>query len=278
MFGPVEQSKKFSPFYKMPTGPGHYFGRQAVGRLYGQKFLIAFLMELSKQWFGKNVQHPFGIGDIAAEDGGRLPDHESHNTGAAVDLFIIHSKGVKRNDRTNLITYKDKEYDSAKTTDLAKLISIKANEYKLIQFLYNDPNVQNTVRSVPAIRTFVGHDEHVHLLFNGQHPHTDEKLNSILGIKSLSEKLQEYLQLLISSVQLLLFGSRGPLVQALQVIINRLGSSQLSLLKEDSIFGSKTKARVQEFQLQSRLASDGIVGPNTKKALADSVLKIQAKV
>ena len=37
MFGPVEQSKKFSPFYKMPTGPGHYFGRQAVGRLYGAK-------------------------------------------------------------------------------------------------------------------------------------------------------------------------------------------------------------------------------------------------
>ncbi len=277
MFGPVEQSKSYPLFYKMPAGPGHYFGRLSAGRLYGQKFLIAFLVELSKQWFGKHARHPFGIGDIAAEDGRRLPDHVSHNTGAAVDLFVIHKNGAKRNGGTNRITYRDKEYDSAKTTDLARMISIKANEYKLVQFLYNDPNVQNTVRSAPPIQTHKGHDEHIHLLFNGQHPHTDEKLDRILGIKSLSERLREYLHVLIPSDKLLWFGSRGRMVQALQVIINRLGPSLLSLLKEDGIFGPKTNARVREFQLQNRLTADGIVGPKTKKALADGVLKIQAK-
>jgi hypothetical protein len=261
----------------MPTGPGHYFGRLGAGRLYGQKFLIAFLMELSKLWFPKHARHPFGIGDIAAEDGSSLPDHTSHTTGAAVDLFIIHKGGVKRNDKTNVITYEHEDYDREKTIDLAAIIAQKAKQYRLIQFLYNDPDAQNTVQCVPPIKTFAGHDEHIHLLFNGIHPHTDEELDRILGIKSFSERLQEYLQTLLSSVHMLLYGSNGPPVQALQAILNTHGSSNFPLLAEDGIFGSKTKARVQEFQVKSGLTGDGVVGPKTKQALSDSVAKMQAK-
>lgn len=274
MFGPVEQSRKFPVFFKMPTGPGHYFGRLAVGRLYGQKFLIAFLMELSKQWAGKHPQHPFGIGDIAAEDGSALPDHTSHTTGAAVDLFIIHKKGIKRDDKANMITYHQTDvYDSDRTTDLAQMIAIKAQQFRLIQYLYNDPEVQKAVQSSPPIQTFVNHDEHIHLLFNGQHPHTEEELDQILGLKSLTERVQDLLQQLVSSLQMLSLGSQGADVHALQVVLNSLGSSQLPSLVADGIFGSKTRSRVQEFQGKRGLVADGIVGPNTKSALKTAAHK-----
>ncbi len=274
MFGPAEQSKTFPLFFRMPTGPGHYFGRAAAGRLYGQKFLIAFLMQLSEEWLGQHPQHPFGIGDIAAEDGSPLHDHVSHSTGAAVDLFIIHKNGVRRNDKANLITYKDTNvYDATRTTDLSKLIAFKAQQYRLIQFLYNDPAVQTAVQSVPSIQSFVNHDEHIHLLFNGQHPHSEEELDQILGIKSLTERLQDLLRRLMSSINMLSFGSRGTETQALQFVLNRAGSSQLPSLTEDGVFGSKTQARVQEFQKQQSLIADGIVGPKTKKALEGSVSK-----
>lgn len=96
MFGTIEQSKKHGAFYKMPTGPGHYFGRDAAGRKFGQPFLIVFLMELSNWRSMTHPSHPFGIGDIAEEDGRAMNDHKSHSFGSAVDLFIIHKQGVKR--------------------------------------------------------------------------------------------------------------------------------------------------------------------------------------
>lgn len=275
MFGPVEQSKLFPVFYKMPTGPGHYFGRLAVGRLYGQKFLIAFLMELSKQWGAKHREHRFGIGDIAAEDGSPLPDHVSHTTGAAVDLFIIHKEGVQRNDKANMITYDQTDvYDFTRTTELAQMIAIKAQQFRLQQYLYNDPKVQKAVQSSPPIQTFVKHDEHIHLLFNGKHPHTEEDLDRILGLKSLTERVQDLLQQLVSSLQMLALGSQGADVHALQVVLNALGASQFPSLVADGIFGSKTRSRVQEFQGKRGLAADGIVGPKTKNALKTAAQKV----
>lgn len=180
MFGPIERSKKHRAFYKMPTGPGHYFGRQKVGRLYGQPFLIAFLMELSIWWRQAHMQHPFGIGDIAEVDGRPMPDHKSHQYGSAVDIFIIHKKGIKRNDKINMITYESVDYDFRRTSDLSYMISILAMRYPLIQFLYNDPQMPQVIRSKPAIKPMGGHDEHIHLTFSGKYPYTKDQLTRIM--------------------------------------------------------------------------------------------------
>ncbi|NES64082.1 MAG: peptidoglycan-binding protein [Okeania sp. SIO2D1] len=54
-------------------------------------------------------------------------------------------------------------------------------------------------------------------------------------------------------------GSRGNDVERLQMTLNEMGYS----LVVDGIFGSNTEAAVKEFQKNSRLEVDGIVGPLT---------------
>ncbi|WP_371357281.1 peptidoglycan-binding protein [Hydrocoleum sp. CS-953] len=58
-------------------------------------------------------------------------------------------------------------------------------------------------------------------------------------------------------------GSRGDDVKRLQIILNEMGYS----LVGDGIFGSNTEAVVKEFQKNSRLEVDGIVGSLTWYAL-----------
>jgi len=271
MFGPVEQSKLYPLFFKMPTGLGHYFGRQQVGRFYGQKVLIAFLMQLSEKWVGLHQNHPFGIGDLANPDGSPMKDHYSHSTGVAADIFIIHQDGVRRDDTLNMITYKDAKYDKDRTTDLAKLIAVLTQQFRHIQFLYNDPDVRKAVTCSPPVQEMLvpDHSEHIHVLLNGIHPYSDDELDRILGLKSRRERLEEYLQQLLTGVQMLFFGSTGSDVYSLQALLNHIGSSQLPALEEDGIFGSKTSSRVKEFQQQRQLTVDGIVGPKTKRAMAE---------
>lgn len=60
-------------------------------------------------------------------------------------------------------------------------------------------------------------------------------------------------------------GSRGVRVQQLQECLNALGAD----LKEDAIFGSKTKAALMDFQLHANIRIDGIYGPQTKAKLHD---------
>ena len=66
---------------------------------------------------------------------------------------------------------------------------------------------------------------------------------------------------------LLRIGSTGPAVLTLQQALNLAGQSSQSRLKEDAQFGPKTSGRVVEFQRTKRLSPDGVVGPETRKAL-----------
>ena len=66
--------------------------------------------------------------------------------------------------------------------------------------------------------------------------------------------------------RLLSKGSTGQDVRALQDVLNyhvRRGEP----LRVDGIFGTKTNARVREFQTSNGLKADGIVGPNTEQQL-----------
>ena len=60
-------------------------------------------------------------------------------------------------------------------------------------------------------------------------------------------------------------GSTGPAVKSLQCALVRLGNSALGI---DGRFGPATELAVRQFQKFSGLGFDGIVGPNTKGALA----------
>lgn len=67
-------------------------------------------------------------------------------------------------------------------------------------------------------------------------------------------------------------GSRGSDVLALQEVLALLGFSPGPA---DGWFGSKTRAAVVEFQRKSGLYADGIVGPNTRKALEKALEAVQ---
>jgi hypothetical protein len=56
-------------------------------------------------------------------------------------------------------------------------------------------------------------------------------------------------------------------VTVAQMLLNRRPPTALAKLIEDGIFGSKTFARVLEFQRKKGLLPDGIVGPMTRSAL-----------
>lgn len=62
-------------------------------------------------------------------------------------------------------------------------------------------------------------------------------------------------------------GSQGQDVVDLQAKLNERPPSELPALVVDGIFGSKTLARVKEFQAKNGLMVDGIVGPKTWEAL-----------
>lgn len=64
-------------------------------------------------------------------------------------------------------------------------------------------------------------------------------------------------------------GSRGANVQALQAKLIALGYN-LGSGGADGIFGNDTYKAVRKFQKDNNLGIDGIVGPNTARALAES--------
>jgi peptidoglycan hydrolase-like protein with peptidoglycan-binding domain len=67
--------------------------------------------------------------------------------------------------------------------------------------------------------------------------------------------------------RLLSFGSTGPDVKEVQAVLNQRPPSALAPLAVDGIFGPKTLARVKEFQRNKGLQVDGLVGPQTWRAL-----------
>ncbi len=67
---------------------------------------------------------------------------------------------------------------------------------------------------------------------------------------------------------LLRYGSRGPGVTSLQQDLTALGYNTYGI---DSIFGIKTQNAVVAFQKAAGIGVDGLVGPQTKSALANSL-------
>lgn len=71
----------------------------------------------------------------------------------------------------------------------------------------------------------------------------------------------------ISSSPFLEYGMRGPEVRRLQEILTTRYPAYASWSPITDYFGPQTLAAVKEFQKRSGLLADGIVGPDTRKAL-----------
>ena len=65
-------------------------------------------------------------------------------------------------------------------------------------------------------------------------------------------------------------GSKGEDVKKLQKALNKLGytDNKGNTLDEDGIFGSKTRQALKKFQSAMEIATDGILGPDTKAKFA----------
>jgi murein endopeptidase len=196
--GYVIKTTNKSGFYRIPDrGLGYYLGREAAGRLWGQAFLILFLIELGERWFALNGYDPFGIGDIAEEDGRPMPDHNSHRFGSAVDLFIFHQDGLQRNDSVNAVSVLDPTtYDPNLTLQFVRLIKEFSARYGMQQILFNDDDVNKTVNAEVPGHPPVLHDsttrnsknqhfDHVHVTFNGINQYKNQQIIEILESKSL---------------------------------------------------------------------------------------------
>ena len=63
-------------------------------------------------------------------------------------------------------------------------------------------------------------------------------------------------------------GSQGHPVPALQYLLRDRGHH----VTVDGMFGSETEAAVRQFQIAGQLRADGIVGPQTWRALASRLI------
>lgn len=66
----------------------------------------------------------------------------------------------------------------------------------------------------------------------------------------------------------LFMGDRGPGVEAVQIALNYLGYAAGPI---DGIFGGQTQEAVRNFQMDLRIGNDGVVGPQTQRAIDEQL-------
>lgn len=178
-------------FFQVASTPGHYYARAPIGRFWGQLPLVLFLARLSVEWSLKHPTRPFGLGDMAREDGGTIKDHKSHSTGVGVDIYVINKLGIQRRwdvkrGNVGVTTIGSKGYDDKLTFELAQLITKLKAEFPFTQALFNDENVK---KAMPHFHTDKQdgrsdqHSDHIHVLLHGEHPYTPERVQELLRLR-----------------------------------------------------------------------------------------------
>jgi murein endopeptidase len=201
----IVRTTKRSGFYRMPDGAGHYFARLPVGRVWGQIHLVHFLTLLSAKWHVAAFDRPFGLGDLANEDGSAMTDHVSHSTGMGVDIFVFNRDPLKRRSGTaNVTVWYDRTalakrdpdpvnpaYDRELTTKLMQLMAQLSGSFPMIQCLYNDrvvlrdPEVRKMNTNPGELRPHPNHDEHIHVLLKAErkYKYTKDEIEALLRIR-----------------------------------------------------------------------------------------------
>lgn len=178
MDGGARKSSRYS-YYQLPEYRGHYAARPRSHQ-WGRPSMILFLTDLSVRWFldglfgtPQRPVRPIGIGDISFEDGSAPPTHDTHIFGSCVDIYILHKEGLLRSDQANRISISDTDaYDQDLTATLVRTIKALLNpHYTVIQFLFDDPEMQaiwpGTIRS----KAGKPHRDHLHIQLGDENPY-----------------------------------------------------------------------------------------------------------
>ncbi|MBP86840.1 MAG: hypothetical protein CMJ64_08995 [Planctomycetaceae bacterium] len=127
------------------------------------------------------------------------------------------------------------------------------------------------LKTLPDIIHWVGIEDHIIKalrMAKDFSKNVEQEFRTILfpkGISGYPDWLRPYLGVLTGSTSFLRTGTTGREVESLQRVVNYHLSGVA--LATDGIFGPKTRAHVLQFQRDSNLQRDGIVGPRTKERL-----------
>ena len=165
---------------------------------------------------------------------------------------------------------------------LAEGLALKMKSEKQMQTLEEDPkspphsnvlrkgNRGDRVRELQQQLYDLGYDlgrYGVDGIFGNDTEKAVHRFQTDCGIKVDGLAGPQTLSVLNDSYELIKKGSRGPAVRGLQNRLLRAGY-ELPRYGADGIVGSETIATIKQLQRDAQIAVDGIVGPQTRKALA----------
>jgi hypothetical protein len=147
--------------------------------------MFLFLMELSGTWGIRHRMQPFGLGDISLRNGTAPPTHDTHRFGGAVDIYVIHSQGLRRSSTSNKVNVAREDlpetYDAKLTDELVHMaVGMIRRGYPKIQFLFDDQTVLRKHAGVIESKADKPHHDHFHIQLSEHHPYTKEQTERML--------------------------------------------------------------------------------------------------
>lgn len=118
---------------------------------FGQRSSIDAALRTATAWDGLHPNHPFSIGQISKNGGGKFPPHLSHRLGIDIDVRPLRKDG-----QNQPVDIDDAQYDRALTTELIDLWWTKAPVQAVF---FND----QTVIDKQLSRAVSGHGNHFHV-------------------------------------------------------------------------------------------------------------------
>jgi hypothetical protein len=143
-------------FFMIPLAPsdaGYYtYGAPGGGvNQYAHPKLLTLILAVEREWQAIDTRR-FGVGDISAAGGLKVPGHDSHRRGLEVDIRPLRKDG-----KEIACWYQDAAYDRAGTEKLIALFRRLAPSP--VSIFFNDLKIR-------GVRPWAKHDNHFHLQFD----------------------------------------------------------------------------------------------------------------
>lgn len=134
-------------FIQLPaSGPGFYCYNTSLRR-WGTPTMVYGLERIGRRWASEQAGAPrMGIGDISAQNGGKISGHASHQRGVDVDVRPVRTSGE------SAVTRFQSSYSRTRTQALVRMFRA---ELPITHIFFNDPNVSGVSR-------WPNHDNHFH--------------------------------------------------------------------------------------------------------------------
>ncbi|MCL1974610.1 MAG: penicillin-insensitive murein endopeptidase [Firmicutes bacterium] len=121
---------------------------------WGTEETIAYVQKLGEEW-AKLGYGIIGITDLSLQNGGEMPNHDSHQNGVDVDLYLINEDKVHISNKNN-----KQSYSQDKVRELIQTI-LATGEVEHI--FYNDAAMIKEF--VGIVKKWDAHDGHLHIRY-----------------------------------------------------------------------------------------------------------------